>query len=62
MHKVRKILHTLRNHAVLYLCICLNTIGFLIGGWLYYKETFFKHRTSASSPLKKMDALRGEIG
>jgi len=61
MHKGKKILKYLRVYIILFLCISLNGIGFLIGGWLYYREALLTHKNKPAYPFNKVNHLSGDI-
>lgn len=62
MAQGKKIIFTIRGYAILFLCMGLNTIGLLIGGWLYYREIFLRPKRTSSYPLiNKVNPLSGNL-
>lgn len=49
MHQSMRIVLAIRGYLFLFLCFSLNGIGFMIGWWLYYKETVRKQKCNAST-------------
>ncbi len=60
MHQSMRIVLAIRGYLFLFICFALNGIGFLIGGWLYYKETLRKEKRAAAPAL--IDAMNSLAG